>query len=387
MSRTEEDIQSRVGITIMRHPTLRAYPASYSEICDTFRPRLARARRTDSGRERFIDFLVPGPVRSRFVAEHASEGRPARIENGLCKAGLGKSGGVYIADRDVVELSNDADRDFVAKVTTRMSDTRVKIPRLRSFTGALRGSQFVGQSRKMSRVFDLLARGQGREVFKTQVDPNTAAHRPRDGLGDFNDDVQEPMTARIAGEIRSVPDRSVRQRPRVEHPKGVSGIPKGIPLALKIPTFQRHPAQRPPAAPPQERSVPLAPRLRVLFAHRIDGARVQGEMLAASRAQPVEIKAAWPDLVPFQRLLLSLIAEIPDEVTSARLPVQHSGQRLDAVSIDQQHQRKLMRLKDKGKTPKLDETSIFAEPRETLRAHKPHCLPGACARVSMRESR
>src|ERR1700681_1475263 len=99
----------------MRHPTLRTYPASYSELCDTFRPRLACARRTDSGRERFIDFLVPSPVRSRFVAEHVSEGRPACIEHGLRQAGLGESGGIHIADRDVVELSNDAGRAFVVK--------------------------------------------------------------------------------------------------------------------------------------------------------------------------------------------------------------------------------------------------------------------------------
>ena len=78
ISRTEEDIASGVDITIMRDTTLRTYPASYSEVCDTFRPRLAFARRTDSGRERFIDFLVPSPVRSRFVAEHVrKEDQPA----------------------------------------------------------------------------------------------------------------------------------------------------------------------------------------------------------------------------------------------------------------------------------------------------------------------
>src|ERR1700675_3490703 len=107
MSRTEEDIAGRVDITIMRDTTLRAYPASYSEVCDTFRPRFAFAKRTDSGRERFIDFVVPGPVRSRFVAEHVSEGRPACIEHGLRQAGLGESGGIHIAYRDVVKLSKD----------------------------------------------------------------------------------------------------------------------------------------------------------------------------------------------------------------------------------------------------------------------------------------
>src|SRR5882724_10261120 len=110
MSRTEEDIQSRVDVTIMQHSTLRTYPTSYSEVCDTFRPRLACAKRTVSGGERFIDFLVRGPVRKRFVAEHVSEGRPARIENRPRQAGFGESGGIHITDRDVIKLSHDAGR-------------------------------------------------------------------------------------------------------------------------------------------------------------------------------------------------------------------------------------------------------------------------------------
>src|ERR1700681_4705827 len=67
MSRTEEDIESRVDITIVRDSTLRTYPASYSKVCDTFRLSLACARRTDSSGKRFIHFLVPSPVRNRFV--------------------------------------------------------------------------------------------------------------------------------------------------------------------------------------------------------------------------------------------------------------------------------------------------------------------------------
>src|SRR6202047_5167644 len=117
MSRTEEDIASGVDITIMRNAALSTYPASYSEVCDTFRPRLAGARRTDSGRERFIHFLVPSPVRGRLVAEHVAEGRPACIKDGLRQAGLGESGGVHIADRDVIELSNDAGRELAEKDT------------------------------------------------------------------------------------------------------------------------------------------------------------------------------------------------------------------------------------------------------------------------------
>src|SRR5271163_2327045 len=100
----------------MRNTTLSTYPASYSELCDTFRPRLGMARRTDSGRERFIHFLVPSPVRKRFVAEHASEGSPACIEHGFRQAGLGESGSIHIADCNMIELSNDVSRAFVVKV-------------------------------------------------------------------------------------------------------------------------------------------------------------------------------------------------------------------------------------------------------------------------------
>ena len=86
-----------------------------------------------------------------------------------------------------------------------------------------------------------------------------------------------------------------------------------------------------------------------MLADGIDGARVQGEFLAASRGQPIEVKAARPTLIPFQGVPLSVVAEIPNEVAGARLPVEQSRQRLDAVSIDQQHRRKLMRFMDLDK--------------------------------------
>jgi len=98
-------------------------------------------------------------VRSRFVAEHASEGRPACIENRLRQAGLGESGGVHVTDRNVIELSNDAGREFMVKVTARVGDTRVEVGRLTPFAGPLRSSEFVSQLPEMLRVLDLLPVG------------------------------------------------------------------------------------------------------------------------------------------------------------------------------------------------------------------------------------
>jgi hypothetical protein len=79
---------------------------------------------------------------------------PACIENGLRQAGLGESGGVHIADCDVVELSNDANRELVVKVTARLGDTGMKVRRLTSLTGALRDGEFVGQLPQKPRVLD-----------------------------------------------------------------------------------------------------------------------------------------------------------------------------------------------------------------------------------------
>jgi hypothetical protein len=229
-------------------------------------------------------------VRSRFVAEHASEGRPASIEHGLRQAGLGESGGVHIADCDVVELSDDAGREFVVKVTPRMGDTSVDVRRLTSFAGPLRGSELVGQLPQMPRVLDLRLIRQGSEVFKAQVDADAAARRPRLGRSDLDDDIQEPMPTCIAGEVCAVLDLAFGQRPRIEHSEGVSGEAEGISRTLEIPAFQGHPAQRAPATPAQERPVPLTAGLGVLLAHCVDRACVRGQFLAASRRQSIKIK-------------------------------------------------------------------------------------------------
>ena len=167
------------------------------------------------------------------------------------------------------------------------------------------------------------------------------------------------MPACITGEVCTVLDFAVGERTRVKYPIGVSGEAKGIPLALQVAALQWHPAQRAPAPPPQERAVLLAAGFGVLLADGVDRSRMQRKFLAAPRGQPIKVKAGRPALVPFQRMQLSLVTEIPDEVARARLAVEQTGQGFDAVPIDQEHRRKLMRLKRLSKILKLRETSIF----------------------------
>jgi hypothetical protein len=272
-------------------------------------------------------------VRSRFVAEHASEGGPTCIQHRLRQAGLGECGGVHIADRDVIKLSNDAGRELMVKVTARIDNARMQMGSLTPFAGPLSGREFVSQLPQRLRVLDLLPVGEGSEVFKTQVNTNTPSHRPRSGLSNFNDDVQEPMAAYIAGKVCSVLDLAFRQRPRIEYAEGVSRKAKGIPLAL-------------------------------------------------------EIKAARPTFIPFQRVLLGVVAEVPNDITGSRLSVQQTVKRLDAVSIDQQHTPKLIRLRGVRKTLKRAETSNFRYPLiGEPQAEERHFLPGLNVGVSVPEHR
>ena len=77
----------------------------------------------------------------------------------------------------------------MVKVTAGIGDTGVNVPRLTSFTGALRGSEFLGQLPQEPRVLDLLPGREGCEVFKAQVDADPAAHRASLRRSQLHDDV------------------------------------------------------------------------------------------------------------------------------------------------------------------------------------------------------
>jgi hypothetical protein len=79
---------------------------------------------------------------------------------------------------------------------------------------------------------------------------------------------------------------------------------------------------------------------------------------------------------------LRVVAEVPDEVTGSRLPLEQTCQRLDAVAIYQQHREKLMCLRSLDKTPKLAETYTFTQAVEISNPQEWNFLP----RVSISEN-
>ena len=103
----------------MNRFALAAIPFSYSQTCDTSRPRrgaLRATRRTGLGRTPFIDFFEQHPVRHRFRAEPVSKSRPGCVIDALRHPGFGEFGGTDVADHDVVELTDQFKSELVLEV-------------------------------------------------------------------------------------------------------------------------------------------------------------------------------------------------------------------------------------------------------------------------------
>ena len=74
-----------------------------------------------------------------------------------------------------------------------------------------------------------------------------------------------------------------------------------------------------------------------ITAYGVDGVRVQPEFLSTSGGQDIEVKTTRPKLVPFKRVLLGIVAVVPNVVDRAALLVQQTAERLHAIAVDQIH--------------------------------------------------
>jgi hypothetical protein len=61
---------------------------------------------------------------------------------------------------------------------------------------------------------------------------------------------------------------------------------------------------------------------------------VQAEFLAAASGQCVEVKPGEPTLIPFERMLLGVVAIVPDAVHGLALPIEETAAGLNAIAIN-----------------------------------------------------
>jgi len=325
----------------MHDTTSTAGPLSYSQSCDTFRPRravLRTARRTGLGRTAFVHFLKRGSVRNRFVAELVPEGRPGCVVDALRHLGFGEFQSRHVADRDVIEAPDELERKLVLEVGAGIRHLGMQLgnmPLVLSRTLRLRQS-FGGMPAKPV-IGELLAGRKRREVLQTKIDADASLNRACRHISNFYHDVEKPVPARILRKVAAVPDLAFGQQATIENAEGMPGKAKRLALSFQIAALHGHPSKALPTAVSQVRTAMLAARFRVLLACRVDRTGMDAEFLAAARGQHVQIEPARPRLPPFERVLLRVIAEVPDVVHRAALLVEQAVERLHPVAVDTNH--------------------------------------------------
>ena len=288
-----ENVYRSIDIAIMCTTANTTLPLSYSKVCDTFRPRIGHgaAIRTDLGRKAFVDFLEPRAMLNSLVRQLMSEARPARIQDRLGHAGPGESGGGNIADRDIVELPDNAVRELVQKIVATVRYLRVNRLDAPPLVGTLRQCKRLLGTTIDTLRFNLFAGGKRCEVFQAEVDTDTAQRLAGTVIGrdHIDHDVQVPVPSRITRKVGAILDFPFRQRPAVKHAEGIACEAKRITFPLQFPSLDRHPAQGTLAAIAKIRSLPLRTRSCLLFADRIHGPGMQTQFLAAAGRQLVQV--------------------------------------------------------------------------------------------------
>jgi len=334
-----QNVAGGVDVPVVLGTTVAATPRPYSKVCDTFRPRSGQsaALRTDLGRKRLIDFLIPRAMPKGLVRQHRSEVGPACIENGLRHAGLGESCRVDVSHGDVVELSNDAGRELVQLVMPGVADLGVDRLGLSGLPRPLGIAKARFQRPVVPFITNLFAGRERRQAGQSQVYANAGLHVAAGRLLDFDHDVEKPISSRVLRKTASVSDLSFRQRARTEDAERLSRKPERLARSLQPLTSNRNPAERFPTSVAQKRTIVLSPGLGVLKAHGADSSSIESEHRSGASGQVGKRKSRRPFLTPVARVLLSVVAVIPDVIDRSGLGVKQPIQRLHAITIDQNH--------------------------------------------------
>lgn len=329
------DIYGSINVSIMQSAAI-THPSSLFQTRLAFRPSYASAYVAGLGCESFRDFFDLCAVGNPFVAEHVSEVGPACVKNGFRHAGFGESGGIHVAYRDVVKPLHEVGGKFVEEVGSLVGDLGVDRFDAPLLVRPLRRSKITFSLPVDALRVDNLSVAEGSETLQPKVNANRRFNCSRRGFNNIDREVDVPVPLAVLGE-RSISDLPFRKVAGEECAEGVSCKSEGIPFALDVSTLEWHPSERLLTAPAKERLLVLRPTLGVLLADCIDRSGVNAKFLATAGGEPVQVESGRPPLAPLQRLLLHVVAVVPDIVARLRLLVEQAVQRLYAVSVDLNH--------------------------------------------------
>ena len=200
-----KDVPGRIDIAIMRRPAVRAFPAPYSKICDTSRPRRGHraARRADLGTPAFVNIDIHRLPSGSFVSQHVSEARPGSVKDGLCHPCLRQRRGAYVANRYQLVLPSDPRGLLVKVVAAGVRNLGMDRPNSLLVTGALGNCQLRLIVPVVAQGRDSLPLARDGQFFQAQVDPDPTIAGGQIIL-DLALESGMPSTARVLNECASL---------------------------------------------------------------------------------------------------------------------------------------------------------------------------------------
>lgn len=335
--RPEQDVNGCVGVSIMRRPALTTNPRSHSQPFSTFWAAAASARRTGHGTPRLIDFDIPSPVRDRFIAEHISECRPRRIQDGFSHLGFRHGLRIHVADHDQLVFSHEPRGLLVKVMLSAVDDLRVYSGRPPLVPRALRSGQCARISPVMTEVLDFPPIRKGGEGFEAEVNADLSGPASETIL-DFHAKVQIPPAPCILGK-RSIANGRLLHG--TAEPKPVSTPKKNDPIAINLYSvvlFKRDPPQR-PLPSPSRATARLVSADDELRANGLDGVAVQPKFLASACGEPPKFVGRRSLLVVPSGCDLHIAAVIPNEINGTRhlLQILGAGCVFNTIAIGQKH--------------------------------------------------
>jgi hypothetical protein len=337
MPRAEKKVNCRIMVTVMRAAALRTNPVSLIQARSPFRAGDTSACGAGLRTQILAHFLISRAIPNGLVREHAAEGGPAYIANALGHAGLTQSFAVDVANSDEIELFGEATGQLMQSVLAPVRNLGMDVLRLALVLRPLRRAEFCFEDAEVAGIAYLLACRERGEVLEAQVDADDANRGASIRGGHFNRDIQIPVPARVLIETGAVANLAFGERAAVEDLIGLAVEPESAFVALNVASFERNPAQGLLAAPAQIRAFVLLARLDVLLADLVNRPSVQAKFFACAAGEAHKLKRGRPPLAPFQRLLLNIVAVIPDKIHRFRLATKFAVERFHAVFVGQNH--------------------------------------------------
>jgi hypothetical protein len=313
-----ENVARGIYVAIMHRSALAACPFSHNQTLSAFRAAEATALGTGLGTVPLIPLYELCPVRYRFVAEHVSKERPARVRDGLRHLRALELGGIDITDHDERVEPHQGRRGDVVVVTSAPGNLPVDCASSALATSALRPGKSLCPRLGVTKILNRRAVRARRQRLQAKVNADCTSLA---GFGFRNFALKVEVPAAVSVLAKGARSNVAANRAVIPEMESLLSVNRNAVFDLHDGIAERHPPERPLAAPfwPATCRLAASDKLR---AHGLNGAGADTQVGRAPRRELGQIKSTGPFLRPLSRVLLRFAAEVPDKINCPRHLIQ-----------------------------------------------------------------